>query len=69
MLFLSIKKNTNDFIDEKYVQKKITRFNTLTRLFRRWFVVAFIVILFQPSIKYRRNNSVGDVTVLLWHMK
>jgi hypothetical protein len=25
--------------------------------------VAFGVILFQPSVKYRHNNFVGDVTV------
>jgi hypothetical protein len=63
------KKNTDDFIDKKYVQKKFTCFNTLMRLFRRWFVVAFIVILFQPSIKNRRNYSVCDIIVMLWHMK
>jgi len=31
--------------------------------FRWWLVVAFKVILFQPSVKYQRNNFVGDVTV------
>jgi hypothetical protein len=45
-------------------RKKNTRFNTPTELFRRWLVVAFIVNLFEPSIKHWHNNSIGDVIVL-----
>jgi hypothetical protein len=60
--FLSVKK-PDGFIDGKCArQKKITRWNIPMELFRRWLAVAFGVILFQPSVKYRRNYSVGDLS-------
>jgi len=57
------KKNSMVLQTENVRQKNITRWNIPPKLFHRWLAVAFGVILFQPSVKYRQNNFVGDVTV------
>jgi len=46
-----------------HTKKNITHWNIPTELFHRWLAVPFGVILFQPSVKYRQNNFIGNVAV------
>ena len=50
---MSVKINTDGFTDEKCAQKKIPTGNILS------VIVAYAVNIFQLSVKYRRDMSVG----------
>jgi len=60
----SIKKKTPMVLQtENVYKKKFNCWNIPIKLFLRWLAVVFRIILFQPFVKYWRNNYVGDVTV------